>query len=473
MKKLVVGISALTVVVLVLAGLLFSQSQIFKDQMIAWQHPLDPKVEKLADQAGLSSQAKFLLQISLAKVENSSKTAVTDEKLAGLSGSYQNKKIIIYTTDNQNSSNVEALTAAHEMLHAVYDRLSAGAKSKVDTELKDFVVNTNEPYSELFARTGTTNENLPADLAAAYKPYFSDSQKLQAVINSQAVKDQLTAWQNPLDSEITALANQAGLNDQGKFLLAASKTELQGSNTFKPGLTSDDSQTIIEGYYQAQRIYVYDVTNPKVSGMMAVTAAHEMLHAAYERLSSKDKASVDAQIQAYIPHIKNQDIKDMMTYYAKAEPGQELNELHSMLATEEPNLPAGLEAYYKRYFTNRAAVIAVDEQESAIFTGLKNQIDALQQKMTAESADITAKEASYDTAVNQLNADIAAYNAGQSSTTYDALIAQQNALEGLSATINAEIDQYNSEVPQMNALGGQANSLSSSIGVSAGGSNGQ
>ncbi|MDR0299214.1 MAG: hypothetical protein LBI13_03920 [Streptococcaceae bacterium] len=484
-KRFVGIISAIGVVVMAL-GIFLSQTQIVKDQVTVLLHPLNRQVKVLAKKAELTSEGEFLLQASLAKIENkpSNKMTVTDLKTSGLAGNYTDKKIIIYAQGNQSNQDVEAVTAVHEMLHAAYDRFSSEKKLSIDKAIKSYVNETSDStiktvmkhysgkfsgvsYAEFYASIGslTDLDEVPYILSQSYKIYLHSNYAMYSLNVSQAVVDQITAWREPLSADLVSISKEAGLNSYAKFLLAASQTELQGSDTFSPNSLFESQDAVIEGYYtpSTKRIYVFKVTNPEVTGMMSVTTAHEMLHAAYDRLSDSDRAKVDAMIRAYIPNIKNPDIKDVLKIYGETEPGQEINELHSLLATEEANLPKGLEDYYKRYFTDRAAVVAINAQQSAIFDNIKNQINALKATMDGQLATIKANEAAYDAQAAQLSSDVAIYNAGGAGS-YTSLLARQNALNGLAATINAEIDEYNAEVPQINALGGQANGLASSIG---------
>ena len=47
-------------------------------------------------------------------------------------------------------------------------------------------------------------------------------------------------------------------------------------------------------------IFLYNVQDARLAGVQQVTAAHEMLHAAYDRLSTKDKNYVDGLLMDYL-----------------------------------------------------------------------------------------------------------------------------------------------------------------------------
>jgi hypothetical protein len=94
--------------------------------------------------------------------------------------------------------------------------------------------------------------------------------------------------------------------------------------------------------------------------------------------------------------VKTPELEQRVAYYDRTQPGDRANELHSILATEFSTLDPTLEAHYKQYFTDRQKVVALHTKYAAVFAQLKQQADALKEKI--------------DTATRQLNSDIAAYN---------------------------------------------------------------
>jgi len=295
-----------------------------------------------------------------------------------------------------------------------------------------------------------------------------------AFANIQNIGDQITAWQYPLASNVATLANEAGLNSHGKFLLQISRAQLDDSAQFNQNCQIKETQAILLGCYSDQRIYVFDVTDSQISGIKSVIAAHEMLHAAYQRLSSGERAQVNAMIAAEIPHIQNQEILSLMKIYAQTEPGQEYNELHSLLATEEKNLPSDLENYYKKYFSNRGDVIAAYEKYQKVFDDLNTQASDLQTKMTSEKSVIDAARTQYNSDATQLASDIAAFNSCANTTGCFAsqaefnsqrasLLSRQQTLAATKDALNVQIDQYNADVAKLNTLGVEAQKLNQSL----------
>src|SRR4051794_37278270 len=114
----------------------------------------------------------------------------------------------------------------------------------------------------------------------------------------QAISDQVAGWLSPAPPEIVALADATGMSETGRRIFFATSPELDDSASFNAHCPVDEQ--IVLGCYALGEIYLYRVTDERLAGTNEVTAAHEMLHAAYERLPGPDRAHVDALIAAYV-----------------------------------------------------------------------------------------------------------------------------------------------------------------------------
>lgn len=236
-------------------------------------------------------------------------------------------------------------------------------------------------------------------------------------------------------------------------------------------------KTIVLGCYLAGQngIYVLSVTDVRLDGVEQVTAAHEMLHAAYDRLSSSERSRVDAMLQDYYQHdLSDQRIKTTIDAYKQSEPNDVVNEMHSIFGTEVANLPAPLQQYYARYFSNRQAVVSFADQYEGEFTSraatvaaddsqlaaMKQQIDSQQARLKSERADLDAEQAQLQS--YRSSGNIAAYNAGVPG--YNAAVSGYNA--GVDA-LQALVTQYNQLVAQRNAIALETQQLSDELNVQA------
>lgn len=99
-----------------------------------------------------------------------------------------------------------------------------------------------------------------------------------------------------------------------------------------------------------------------------------------------------------------------MAYYNKAEPGSDINELHSIIGTTISSVSPELEAYYKRYFTDRSSIVALNAKYTAVFKEVESQSKALSAQIETEKDALKSDLATYDVDRVQLETDIDSFN---------------------------------------------------------------
>lgn len=233
-------------------------------------------------------------------------------------------------------------------------------------------------------------------------------------------------------------------------------------------------QTIILGCYRSNQagLYIYNVHDMRLGGIQEVTAAHEMLHAAYDRLNPKQKEDIDSLlVDFYKNTLSDQRIKDTINDYKKTEPKDLVNEMHSIFGTEIAVLPAALESYYKQYFIDRSAIAAFSARYENEFTSrtlaahsYEAQLEALKQKINREESDLKNQAAQieaervrldslrnsnkideYNAAVPGFNSQVDSYNVGverykSDIASYNSLLEKYNQIAGELSTLFDSID---------------------------------
>jgi len=293
-------------------------------------------------------------------------------------------------------------------------------------------------------------------------------------LNHQYVIDLIHYSQYTPNAAVQSVATKAGLTGDGKFLFYASQPEVAGSSTFNTRCERKEANSPILGCYSLGRIYIFNVTNDQLDGIQAVTAAHEMLHAAYDRLPQSEKDRLKPLLETAYQRVKTTELETRMAYYEKNEPGQGANELHSILGTEFTNLGGELERYYERYFTHRASLVALHASVQSVFTSLSNKASSLLKQANALADTINAATKKYNLSVAELNEDVAAFNArarqpgGFSSqaeldSERSELLARSDALDTTRQRIKADITTYDSLVAQLKIVSAETISLNKSI----------
>jgi hypothetical protein len=291
--------------------------------------------------------------------------------------------------------------------------------------------------------------------------------------NAQALSDwwQLRGYTPPV--AVISLAGQDTLTPYAKHVFYVNHPNIESSASQFRTDCNESEKTIVLGCYHPDQegIFLYNVQDSRLNGVKEVTAAHEMLHAAYDRLSTKDKNYVDGLLLDYYNHdLHDQRIIDTMNAYKQSEPNDIVNEMHSVFGTEIASLPAPLEKYYTRYFGDRQTVITFANTYQGEFTSRENQIKAISDQLAQLKTQISSEEASLQTQLVAINSDRARLDSMRSSgqtSEYNAGVASFNAeVEAYNAGVDklkSNIAYYNSLVDQYNALASELAGLEQAI----------
>ena len=274
--------------------------------------------------------------------------------------------------------------------------------------------------------------------------------------------DEFRAQQYTPSSHISAIEQRVTLTSAGRRIFYATSPEVQDSGQFNSSCHSVERTTAILGCYYRDRIYLYNVQNNELDGALDVTAAHELLHAAYARLNAFEQQRVDGLVRAAYQKVKNEPtLKRLMEYYKQAEPGAEINELHSILGTTIANLDSELERYYARYFTNRASIVTLNQRYTQVFSELDQQATSLKAKISAEESSLKTETDAYQNELNQLNSDIQSFNQRAVSGDFSSqeFYATRSALSGRVASLNNQQNQLNTRISAYNTMIAEYNKL--------------
>jgi hypothetical protein len=250
-----------------------------------------------------------------------------------------------------------------------------------------------------------------------------------AITNVQEISDWFRLRNYEPPARVVKLADDTTMTDNTRRLFYVNHPDLGDKQEFNDHCRTTEQSIVLGCYINTQGIFLLDVEDKRLNGVIEVTAAHEVLHAAYERLSKSEKDRVDKLTSDFFSKLKNQRILETVENYRKKDPSIVPNELHSILGTEVRDLSPELEKYYSQYFINRKIVVDFSEQYEQTFTNLRNQVDA------------------YDAQLNQLKNQIDS-NQQQITAANDSLQTDRANLDRLLASGNT--DEYNQRVPAYN-----------------------
>ena len=302
---------------------------------------------------------------------------------------------------------------------------------------------------------------------------------LWVVENQRMIKDQLVAHQFETPENISSYIDQAGLSDQGSLYLRTSLPRVVPAYEFDRYCTRNEPGIGVLGCYTTRdsRIYLYDVTDPRLESIEPVVAAHEMLHAVWFRKTSEERDALAPLLEeAYAALGPDHPLIERMASYEADDPASRLPELYSIIGTEIREIPEALEAHYAEYFANRALVVDLADRVYRVFDTLQAELEQLSNELSSRNAEIEGLRFTYEETSRVLAADIVAFNekastpgAFPSKSQFEAtraeLVTRQERLESMRITLQTKITEYNDRLEELNTLNDEVSELNQGINV--------
>ena len=256
-------------------------------------------------------------------------------------------------------------------------------------------------------------------------------------------------------SQIINLAYEDSFTPYGTHLFYVYHPTLEGAAQFNQDCKVTEQAIVLGCTVIGKGIWLYNVTDPSLNGVEQVTAAHEMLHVAYSRLSPSELKKVNAMVWSAYQSLAptNPMLAQEEQLYQKTEgQGEVLNELHSVLGTEIASLPPNLESYYSQFFSNRQVIVNYANAYRNEFTSRQTIVSQDDQQLSSWKQQINSDESSLSSQLSQIQTEQSQLNNYKSSGQ----ISDYNAgIDGY----NSAVDKYNSLIDQTKQLIGSYNAL--------------
>ncbi|MBL3700351.1 hypothetical protein [Leucobacter luti] len=287
------------------------------------------------------------------------------------------------------------------------------------------------------------------------------------VMNRQQIKDHFSAVAFEPSARVSEVLTSLRLSESGERVFLATHPTIDGSQHFNEQCAEVDhsEQGHVLGCFTHDRIHLFDVSDDRVTGIVEVTAAHELLHATFARLGEGDRAALSAKLRQEYDELaeENPELKERMSVYEHLSDTAFANELHSVLGTEVRELPGWLERHYEQWFKDRGAIVDGFASYHAVFVDLQQQAEDIRAEMTTLRADVEQRKIDYGAAVDQFNADAAEFSArnerfefSDSPDEFERVRAdlewRRGELEVTLEQLQADIDRYNALRDQLTAL---------------------
>ncbi|NKY40670.1 hypothetical protein HGA02_14395, partial [Cellulomonas septica] len=200
----------------------------------------------------------------------------------------------------------------------------------------------------------------------------------------------------PPSAEVVALADAAHLSAEGRDLFYDARPQILGADEFagkcdRAGSAPTDGGAAVGCYHSdAGVIVIYRPGDERLHGFVVETAAHELLHAAWDRLSAGDRERIVPALEAALASVPADDPLHLQVAGSVGDrPELRATELFAYVGTtvwRDGGLDAGLEDTYARFITDRAALVAQHDDWVRTF-------DQLAADVTAAAQDLAGVEA--------------------------------------------------------------------------------
>lgn len=240
-------------------------------------------------------------------------------------------------------------------------------------------------------------------------------------LDYNSINDQYKANGFKPSAEIEALVLKMNLTDKAKTILYASSPQLKDKVAFNGTCGHDgDPDAYVAGCYyvingeeyidiynsgkdatELQNSY-YNYTNSKV-----VTLAHEMMHAAYSRVSDKDKEWIEVELNKI--YSNNSDLRSELSKYPSS---QKFDELYVRVATEVYGISSRLEKHYALYFKDRQYIAKLYHNNEEQLNAMFQEADKILEKIKKQDIIIQNSYGYYARrdAINEYNRLVDLYN---------------------------------------------------------------
>ncbi|HEY8717051.1 MAG TPA: hypothetical protein VIM26_00460 [Pengzhenrongella sp.] len=219
-------------------------------------------------------------------------------------------------------------------------------------------------------------------------------------------------------AEVVELADKAHLTDEGRNLFYGTRPQVLGVKAFAGKCVDSQRATSGSGAVgcfreRANSIVLYEPADPRLRGFVVEAAAHEMLHAAWARMSAAEQARLTPLLEAEIVSLAPDDpIRGRISASVGTHPESRPTELFAYVGTtlwRAGGLAPQLEAAYARVISERAALVAVHTGAEALFEAKGAEITAALRVLGPREAKNAQRHAQYDADVSAAGRDRQSY----------------------------------------------------------------
>ncbi len=278
-------------------------------------------------------------------------------------------------------------------------------------------------------------------------------------LNRSVIFDWFSSLSYTPTAEVAEIKDSLGLTNRAELMFAATHPGLEEQDSFNSNCRSHNQEISVLGCYGAGKIHIYNINDEELNGVTESTAAHELLHAAWARMSNNEKNRIAKLLKSVYDDEKYHEAlsEDLETY----DEVERIEELHSRIGTEIANLPKELEEHYAKYFKDQDYIVSFYDSYITPFKELKEEIESLSDELEKLDDEIESKTSQYYKIADELSAKIDEFNKCAQTlncfannsifyTRRSQLLSEQINIENSYNELSKLIDHYNTLVTEYN-----------------------
>lgn len=193
-KGYLIGFLVASALVIAITAAIIANFSVISDFIVGMHYQPSAAMEQIRSELELTGRGKSIFNASqpeLMERVNFNEKCREVENEAAILGCYTDGKIYVYDISSDELKGISELATAHELLHAVYARMSQDERVRLVESLTR-VFDTNQEVlgeeinnypveqkqEELYVRAGTEIKNLPDDLEKHYAEIFANQDKI-------------------------------------------------------------------------------------------------------------------------------------------------------------------------------------------------------------------------------------------------------------------------------------------------------
>ena len=278
------------------------------------------------------------------------------------------------------------------------------------------------------------------------------------LMERQIPQDWVASWGYAPTEEVAELEEALDLTWRGQLIWAAVNPTLEEAEAFNEYCDSHDAEVSVLGCYapDEDKIYIYAIQDEELKDANKSTAAHELLHAAWDRLSEGEQK----EITGWLDELYESDQEWFAVELESYEDEEWTEEMYTRAATKRRELPAELEEHYGKYFEDRAQVVQYYENYQEPLDELNAELDERWAELDELDVAIEEERAEYIAAVDEYNGRVERFNICADTpgcfneTTFawqrQQLTAEGDELDAWQEALNGRIRDYNQKLAEYN-----------------------